>query len=152
MHNENFFEEFFSEKIELPADTERFHNRLDYYLRAAAEQMAKDFGLEAKDWPFLDEFYILRNGGVNADKLINFRRFTLVEHEKDTAWLLQMFQFYPALFTSRAAIQFENTFRFLLRLWRTGMDEMNIVRRKHPITLNRFWQHFENLIREAMTF
>lgn len=121
--NTNFFEEFFDQpQTAIPADIERFHNRLDYYLRTAAEQMAKDFNLEGREWPLLDDFFIKRNGGITSGKLRNFRHYALNAHAKDTKLLQQLIDRRPEIFDRRAAVSIENTYRFLWHLWQEGIN------------------------------
>ena len=106
------FAEFANNRCPQPEEMERFNNRVDYYLRGAAEELSKDFGLERKDWPLLEKGFLARNGGFNKQRMANFYYYAHVRFKEDTQYLTMMLHHYPSIFLERAVTSYENTFRF----------------------------------------
>lgn len=121
---------------------ENFNRSVDDYLRGAAEELAKDFGLEETNWPQMDKNFIQNHGGLNRLKLINFNYYTMVRFKEDTEYLITVFQQHPNIFLSRAINQHENTFRFTLELWLDAVDTLNNAH-QDPWSLRLFWNHFQ---------
>lgn len=139
------FAEFANNRCPQPEEMERFNNRVDYYLRGAAEELAKDFGLERKDWPLLEKGFLARNGGFNKQRMAYFYYYAHVHYKEDTLFLTMMLQHYPSIFLERAVTSYENTFRFTFNLW---LDAMDTSRNSHqdPWSLRLFWNHFQPVI------
>ena len=127
-----------------PEDHIYFHKRLDKYLRQCAEQIAKDYYIDVRDWTLLTEHYFKQNGGLEFGRLNNFYRYAFIEHRKDTVYVRKMLIYYPSLFLKRTVEETEQTFRTSLNLWLAALDCMSEKNEK-PYSLKEYWKNFTSI-------